>query len=122
MNETTAPDPVYAAAPTATRPYLALSIVGLVLACIGFLNIAGLVISIIAFVKSRKLGQKNGIALAGIIVSAITIAFCALCLALILPGVIDLFQACGRLGLGTHVVGNTTYVCTPTGSSEFTTW
>lgn len=47
-----------------------LSITGLLLAI--FMNIVGLIISIIALVKSKKAGEKNGIALAGVIVGGIT--------------------------------------------------
>jgi hypothetical protein len=48
----------------------ALAIVGLILAIIA--NLIGLIISIVAFVKSKKIGKPNKIALAGIIVGSVT--------------------------------------------------
>jgi heme/copper-type cytochrome/quinol oxidase subunit 2 len=47
-----------------------LAIVGLILAIIA--NLIGLIISIVAFVKSKKTGKPNNIALAGIIVGSVT--------------------------------------------------
>jgi len=49
-----------------------LGIVGLV--CAFLCSIAGLVISIIAYTRSKAAGYKNNIALAGIIVSALGMA------------------------------------------------
>lgn len=62
-----------AAAPAATgeNPGKTLGIVGLILAF--FVNVAGLIVSIIALNKSKKAGFKNGPALAGIIVSIVSI-------------------------------------------------
>ena len=56
--------------PVGQEPSKTLSIVGLVLAIVA--NIIGLIISIIAFVQFKKRGLKNPIALAGIIVGAVT--------------------------------------------------
>lgn len=52
----------------AQDPGRTLGIVGLVLAI--FCNLIGLVVSIIAFTRSKNAGFKNNIALAGIIVGA----------------------------------------------------
>jgi hypothetical protein len=62
----------------AANPGKTLGIVGLVLGIVGFLvaflgPIAGLIVSIIGLVKSRKVGQKNGLAVAGIIVSIVAL-------------------------------------------------
>jgi uncharacterized BrkB/YihY/UPF0761 family membrane protein len=64
-----------APAPTATveNPGKTLGIVGLILAFFFGLNIVGLILSIVGLNKSRKVGMKNGPALAGIIVSIVTI-------------------------------------------------
>lgn len=55
-------------APT-DNPGRVLGIVGFILAI--FIAPVGLIISIIAFVKSRKAGMGNGLALAGIIIGAL---------------------------------------------------
>jgi hypothetical protein len=70
--------PAYSAPPASAGPVApppgtdypgkTLGIVGLILAFV--FTIAGLVCSIIAYSQSRRAGYKNGIALAGIIVSA----------------------------------------------------
>jgi MFS family permease len=65
-------------APAQTNPGKTLGIVGLILGIVGFFlaflgPIAGLIVSIIGLVKSRKAGQKNGLAVAGIIVSIVAL-------------------------------------------------
>ena len=55
--------------PPAQDPGRTMGIVGLILAI--FCNLIGLVVSIIAFNKSKQAGFKNNIALAGIIVGAV---------------------------------------------------
>ena len=55
--------------PPAQDPGRTMGIVGLVLAI--FCNLIGLVVSIIAFNKSKQAGFKNNIALAGIVVGAV---------------------------------------------------
>ncbi|MFE4468787.1 DUF4190 domain-containing protein [Leifsonia sp. NPDC056824] len=97
-----------------------LGIVGFVLSFIGFLDVAGLVLSIVALVKSRRARERNGFAVAGIAVASFTILMTALFLAVLIPPITQLVDECNRLGTGTHVVGNTTYTCTPTGDRAFT--
>ncbi|HEX3724503.1 MAG TPA: DUF4190 domain-containing protein [Nitrolancea sp.] len=80
----------------------------------GFIDIAGLIISIVAMAQSKRSGHKNGFALAGIIISAVGILFTAGVIALVVPALINAGQECARLGNGTHVIGNSTYTCTPT--------
>jgi uncharacterized membrane protein len=59
-------------APAAQQRYNVLSIVGFVLAF--FISIAGLVVSIIALVQIKRTGERGrGLALAGVIISAIAI-------------------------------------------------
>jgi len=91
----------------------AFSIVGFVLSFIAFLNIAGLIFSIIAWVSSRKAGRGNGLALAGIIISVVGIVFTAAVLIFLVPVLVDAAQTCARLGEGVHVVGGSTYTCAP---------
>ena len=106
--------PAYSPAAAAERPGRTLGIVGFVLSFVGFLDVAGLIISIVAMVKSRRAGHKNGFALAGVIISIAGILFCGGIIALITPPLIHAGQECARLGNGTHVVGNSVYTCTPT--------
>lgn len=65
-------------APAPANPGKTLGIVGLVLGVVGFVvmflaPIAGLIVSIIGLSKSKKAGQKNGLAIAGIIVSSVAL-------------------------------------------------
>lgn len=55
----------------AENPGKTLGIVGLICSIIWPISIVGLIVSIIAMVKSRKAGMGNGFALAGIIIGAI---------------------------------------------------
>lgn len=68
----------YQAAPppaAASYPGKTLGIVGLILAIIPCTWWAGLVISIIAFVQSRKVGVRNTLALVGIVIGALWLVF-----------------------------------------------
>ena len=99
------------------QPGRTLGIVGFALSFVGFLNVMGLILSIVAMTQSRRAGQKNGFALAGIIISIVGIVFCGVILALIVPSLIHAAHVCSEMGLGTHVIGNATYTCTPTSFS-----
>ncbi|HEY4267108.1 MAG TPA: DUF4190 domain-containing protein [Galbitalea sp.] len=112
--------PGWQPAPTAPRPGRTLGIVGFVLSFIWVVDIAGLVISIIAMVKSKRAGQKNGFALAGIIISIAGILVWGSIVAVAVPSLVHAGQMCAQLGNGVHVVGNTTYTCTPTSFNEST--
>jgi hypothetical protein len=56
--------------PSAADPGNTLGIVGLILAIIPCTSTVGLVLSIVAYIVSRRAGFQNGKALAGIIVGA----------------------------------------------------
>lgn len=71
-------------------------------------------------VKSQRAGQKNGFGLAGIIISIAGILFCGGIIALVAPPLIQAGQECARLGDGTHVIGKSTYTCTPTSFNVYT--
>jgi|GEM_PF-704050 len=58
-------------APAATNPGKGLGIAGFILAF--FFPLVGLPLSIVGFLKSKKAGMKNGLALAGIILNVISI-------------------------------------------------
>jgi len=90
-----------------------LGIVGFALSFVFPFDIVGLVLCIVALVQSRRAGHNNGFAIAGIIISAVGILFCAVILALLIPAMVDLFQTCGRLGNGVHQVGGAVYTCEP---------
>jgi hypothetical protein len=102
------------------RPGRTLGIVGFVLSFFWFINIAGLIISIVAMAQSKRAGHKNGFALAGTIISIVGILLSAGFIALIVPTLVNAGQECARLGDGTHVVGNSTYTCTPTSFNVYT--
>lgn len=117
--------PAYAANPYAQparveRPGRVIGIVGFILSFFGFIDIVGLVLSIVGLVQSKRAGNGNGFAVAGIIISAVGIAVTALILALVIPQFVHLGEECARLGTGTHQVGNLTYVCTPTSANVYT--
>ncbi|HEU4808498.1 MAG TPA: DUF4190 domain-containing protein [Homoserinimonas sp.] len=57
----------------AVNPGKTLGIVGLVMSFFFVLNIIGLILSIVGLNKSKKAGFKNGPALAGLIISIVTI-------------------------------------------------
>jgi phosphatidylserine synthase len=59
--------------PAAADPNRTLTIVGFVLAFL--CSLAGLIISIISYNRSKAVGYKNNLALAGIIVSIVVIVF-----------------------------------------------
>lgn len=102
------------------RPGRTLGIVGFALSFVGFIDVVGLIVCIIAMVKSKRADQKNGFALAGMIISIVGILFCGGIIALIAPPLIHAGQECARLGDGTHVIGNSTYTCTPTSFNVYT--
>jgi hypothetical protein len=78
-------------APPQQNPGRTLGIVALVLAIVPVgLQLVGLILGIVALVQSRKAGQKNGIALAAIIVSAVLLV---LTIVLVIVFVIPTFSA-----------------------------
>ena len=124
MTETPVPSPApqpYVAAPAPTQhPGRVAGIVGFILSFFLILNIAGLIVSIVGMVKARKAGVSNGFAVAGLVISIVSILFTGGIAAALVPALVHAGQECAALGNGTHVVGNTTYVCSPTSFSEYT--
>jgi len=86
-------------------PGRTLGIVGLVLAFL--MAPVGLVVSIIAYRKSKAAGFRAGLPLVGIIVAAI---FLLIGIAVIGLG-FHLFNTCASLGPGMHVVNGVTWTC-----------
>ncbi|MBJ2119750.1 DUF4190 domain-containing protein [Arthrobacter sp. MSA 4-2] len=91
-----------------TNPGRSLGIAGFVLSILGPLSAIGLILSIIAFVQSRKAGMKNGFALAGIIIgAALTVAG----ITLLTVGITSVIRTCAELGDGVHERNGITYTC-----------
>lgn len=89
----------------AENPGKTLGIVGLICAIIWPISIVGLVISIIAMVKSRKAGMGNGFALAGIIIGAIGVItgiIAIIGLIALIPFTQEVLQFCETAGPGVH--------------------
>lgn len=90
--------PAYSAGPAANGSYpgKTLGIVALVLAIVPVgLQLVGLILGIVALVQSRKAGQKNGIALAAIIVSGVLLVLTIIGIIL----AVALFNAAGGADL-----------------------
>lgn len=92
-------------------PGKGLGIAGFVLAFFGPLSLVGLILSIVALVKSRRAGQKNGLALAGIIVGAVVLVVSTIVIIVAVIGAMHLIETCNELGNGEHLVNGVTYTC-----------
>jgi hypothetical protein len=103
------PSTGYVPAAPAIDPARTLGIAGLVLAI--FFSAVGLIVSIVAFRKSKRAGFKNTPALAGIIVGIITTV--GILTASIAGGIAatSLVSTCADLGPGQHVLNGVTYTC-----------
>jgi len=66
----------------------------------------GLILSIMALVKSKRAGFKNGLAVAGIVLSAIFTIISVVILIVVVPLAADLFNQCRDLGPGNHLLDN----------------
>jgi hypothetical protein len=93
------------------NPGKTLGIVGLVLGFFGPLSLVGLILSIVGLVKSRKVGQPNGVAIAGIIVSALVLLGTIILAVVLGVAASHLLEVCGDLGPGVHDVNGITYTC-----------
>lgn len=105
-----APQPGHSQQPAAPR-YRGLSITGFVLSLIGPLTVAGLVVSIIALVKSSKANEPKGFALAGTIIGAVGTLLVILFTVAAVFGVNALLEQCQGLGPGVHYVDGVEYTC-----------
>jgi len=95
-------------------PGRGLGIAGFVLSLFVVANVVGLILSIVALIQSKRAGRPNGFALAGIIIASVGVVLTILVVALTVPAIVDAANTCVRLGDGVHVIGNSTYTCTPT--------
>ncbi|PJJ65227.1 DUF4190 domain-containing protein [Compostimonas suwonensis] len=102
------PPPNYApAAPQ--NPGKTLGIVGFILSF--FVSIVGLVLSIIAMVQSRKAGQSNGFALAGIIISSLALIVTIIVIIVVAVAAGAVLSQCAELGNGEHLVNGVMITC-----------
>jgi len=102
----------------AQKPGKVMGIVGLVLSCLFFIpyaSVAGLILSIVGLVQSRKAKESNGPALAGIIIGAVVLAITVIAtiflFAFAAGAVFDVVEVCQEYGPGTHFVDGMTYEC-----------
>jgi hypothetical protein len=91
--------PAPAATPGAHNPGHGLGIAGLILAF--FIPLVGLILSLIAKSKSKAAGMSNGVAKAGVILSAIFLVLQTLWIALIVAGSFKAVQDCAQNGTRT---------------------
>jgi len=95
-------------------PFHLLGIIGFVLSFVAIVNVAGLTISIVALVRSKRAGFRNRFALAGTVISSIGVIITILVTSFAVSTLVGAAQTCARLGDGVHTIGSSTYTCTPT--------
>ncbi|MFE5409345.1 hypothetical protein [Microbacterium sp. NPDC056569] len=99
--------------PDAGDPFRVFGIVGFVLSLFAIFNFAGLVISIIALIRSKRAGFRNRFALAGVVIGGVGVVMTLIIVAVAVGALVDAAQTCARLGDGVHIIGNATYSCAP---------
>ncbi|WP_402467541.1 DUF4190 domain-containing protein [Isoptericola aurantiacus] len=104
------PAPGYGQPPT-QNPGTTFGIVGLVLGFLGPLSLVGLILSIVGLRKSKKAGQSNGVAIAGIVVSSLVLIGVIIGGIALGVGLAHVIEVCNDLGPGTHVQDGITYTC-----------
>ncbi|MFT4471532.1 hypothetical protein ACMX2H_16640 [Arthrobacter sulfonylureivorans] len=92
-------------------PGKTMGIVGFVLSLLGPLTVAGLIVSIIGMVQSKRANAKNGFALAGIIIGAVGTVLLILFTIITIAGIAYMVEVCSELGPGTHFQDGVTYTC-----------
>jgi len=103
--------PMGAPAPmtAAVDPGKGMGIASLILAF--FAPLIGLILGIIARGKSKKAGHKNGLALAGIIISCISMVISTIVIIIVVAAGASVVAKCKDLGPGTHYDNGTTITC-----------
>lgn len=106
--------------PPAQQPGKTMGIVGLILSCLFFIpfsSLVGVILSIVAFVQSRKAKMSNGPALAGIIIGGVVFVLTLVVTILLFVFAVDqvgtLIEICEDRGPGTHFVDGEMYECDP---------
>jgi len=97
------------AQPAAVNPGRTLGIVGLILAF--FVSPAGIIVSAIGLSKSRKSGNKNGLALAGLILSIVFFIIAIVVTALLVGAAVEVLNQCAGLGGGVQQINGVTVTC-----------
>lgn len=103
------------AAPPPAAPGRTLGIVAFILSF--FMALVGLILGIIALVQSRKAGQKNGFALAAIIIGAVLCVVGTIigivAVSALVAGAAEYARLCAEYGSGTHTIGGVdmTLIC-----------
>jgi len=93
----------------AVNPGRTLGIVGLILAF--FVSPAGIIVSAIGLSKSRKSGNKNGLALAGLILSIVFFIIAIVVTALLVGAAVEVLNQCAGLGGGVQQINGVTVTC-----------
>ncbi|MDN5275649.1 MAG: hypothetical protein JWN33_298 [Candidatus Saccharibacteria bacterium] len=96
--------------PSSPNPGQGFGIASLVTSLVG-LGLVGLILGIIGINQSKKAGQKNGFALAGIIIGIANIIVATLFLILMAIGIFGFMSQCKDLGPGTHTVNGVEITC-----------
>lgn len=111
---TDAPPPSSYALPVEPVPGRIMGIVSLVLSIIG-LHVIGIILGFVARAQSKRAGQKNGFAVAGIIVGFVLLVLSIIVIGLAIAGgaafVGWLNGVCADLGSGVWEVDGITYSC-----------
>lgn len=110
--------PAYSPAPAApVNPGKTMGIVALVLSILPF-QLIGIILGFVALNQSKKAGQKNGFAVAAIIIGFIGLAITILAVTLggallgaAFGGIGGLVQVCNDLGPGIWEIDGITYEC-----------
>jgi len=108
--------PVTPGAPVVENPGKTFGIISLVLSLIGA-GVIGIILGIIGLKKSAAVGLKNGLALAGIIVGAVSTVLGIIFISLAIAAAAALVSKCGELGSGPHMVDGVTYNCPASSTS-----
>jgi heme/copper-type cytochrome/quinol oxidase subunit 2 len=103
------PNQPYTQQPVGEDPGKTMGIVGLVLAFVA--SVIGLIVSAIAYNKSKKAGFKNTPALVGIIIGALSTLITIIVIIVSVASFSALMNKCAELGPGTHQEGGVTYTC-----------
>lgn len=114
MSDVTPPPASSYAAPSATVPGRTMGIISLVLSIVG-LHLVGIILGFVALSQSKKAGQSNGFALAGIIVGFVLMVLTFVVVGLSIAGGLAFWgfisEACQDLGSGVWEVDGITYSC-----------
>ncbi len=118
MTDAPPPAPAYSGAPAApVNPGKTMGIVALVLSILPF-QLIGVILGFVALNQSKKAGQKNGFALAaiiigfiGLVIGLIAVIGFAIGGAALFGGLSGIVQVCNDLGPGVWEIDGVTYDC-----------